>query len=129
MLFKVYVQPDAPSLQSSIDRSEYQCGTNTLVLRQWRYDRIQDECVFTAVPCDVDETKKHGAAVGAHPPQAVFRQLNCPVVVAERQTERVGMKPIEFVIVELSAPLVADGVTAAHREECIPLTIEELTQT
>jgi hypothetical protein len=34
------------------------------------------------------------------------------------------MKPIEFVIVELSPPLVADGVTAAHREERIPFTSE-----
>jgi hypothetical protein len=71
VIFKVYVEPLAPSLASFSDRHRNNFGCYAVPLSLRRYNRVQNERVNPAIPEDIHKSDEHVIEICAHPSKAM----------------------------------------------------------
>ena len=102
---KIDVEPLAAGVFRPFNRLPYQGLCNALALEIRRHHRIQNKCVDTAIPRDVNEPDQLLQTTTTHPTETEAINLGPPVINQDSMLEALGMKGVDLGIPERSTPL------------------------
>jgi hypothetical protein len=108
MVFEVDVQPLASGCTGVIHGCGDEPGAYPPVPVPRGDHGVEDECVDSAVPGDIDEPRQLITVADAHPAEAVPVHLGMPVDVEIRVIEALCVQSADRRVVELGSPLIRD---------------------
>ena len=81
------------------------------------HQRVEDEGMTGAIPCDVDETYELLAISCAYPAETVPGDLTDPVVLENGMRKTLRMQCVDLDVVELPSPMVGDHQGKRRRSQ------------
>jgi hypothetical protein len=91
VIVEVDMEPLAACRARLGDRDGNELGSDSLPGGSGSHHRVEDEGVYSSIPCDVDEADESAAVARADPAEAVLLDLSLPVVFEDAVPERLGV--------------------------------------